>query len=140
MWLCAVGNIYCSIFSHLLSFFHTGGPPQITSFTGPAFNKIPFQLEELTLRCTATGRPEPVVSFVRNGTTLIQKPGVTTTRNSITIRRVDYKTDSGLYQCLAKNKDGGLLSDEINVRVRGIYSAVLLFIVVENANRILDCN
>ena len=51
----------------------------------------------------------------------MQKPGVTTTRNSITIRRVDYKTDSGLYQCLAENKDGGVLSNEINVRVRGSY-------------------
>ena len=58
----------------------------------------------------------------------MQKPGVTTTRNSITIRRVDYKTDSGLYQCLAKNKDGGVLSDEINVRVRGSYFECVSFV------------
>jgi len=95
-----------------------GGPPKIQSFTGPPFNRVPFQLEDLKLQCTASGDPQPVITFLRNGTELVQGPNVLKSGNSITIRRVDYLRDSGLYQCLAKNKNGGVLSNEINFRIR----------------------
>ena len=85
---------------------------------------VPFQLEELTLRCTASGDPQPSITFLRNGTELVQGPNVLKSRNAITIRQVDYMRDSGLYQCLAKNKNGGILSDEINVRIRGILKII----------------
>ena len=60
-----------------------------------------------------------MITFLRNGTELVQGPNVLKSGNSITIRRVDYLRDSGLYQCLAKNKHGGVLSNEINFRIRG---------------------
>eukprot|EP00795_Rhopilema_esculentum_P002111 gene2111-17691_t len=95
-----------------------GGPPQITSFTGPPANLIPFQLETLTLQCTATGNPEPAIDFLRNGTKLVASTTTLINSNSIRIRRVDYARDSGLYQCRARNKDGGVLSDEIDIKIR----------------------
>eukprot|EP00794_Sanderia_malayensis_P006113 gene6113-6817_t len=94
------------------------GIPKITSFKGPEYKFIPFQLETLTLRCTADGYPAPSIGFVFNSTKLQSSNRISINTGTLTIKLVDYVTDDGFYQCLAKNRDGAVLSNIIVVRIR----------------------
>ena len=37
------------------------------------------------------------------------------------IQSVNYIRDDGVYQCVARNRRGAVLSNELNIRIRGEY-------------------
>ena len=83
-------------------------PPEIT--THPEFTVV----EEgyyVTLTCYADGNPTPWISWTKDGSLVIGRPGVIlgTGNRTLTIEIVN-REDSGQYQCLASNGLGNATS------------------------------
>ena len=95
----------------LLLLFHTELPLITTRPEG----KTPIEGEKITLSCNATGNPEPSISWVKDGSPINSKSriGLSKDNKRLTITNIS-RTDSGEYQCVARNRVG---NDTSNSRV-----------------------
>ncbi|XP_066015791.1 hemicentin-1-like isoform X2 [Pocillopora verrucosa] len=77
--------------------------------------KTPIEGEKITLSCNATGSPEPSISWVKDGSPIKSKSriGLSKDNKRLTITNIS-RTDSGEYQCVARNRVG---NDTSNSRV-----------------------
>ena len=46
---------------------------------------------------------------------------MTITQGVLMVQSVNYVRDDGVYQCVARNRHGAVLSKELNIRIRGEY-------------------
>ena len=59
----------------------------------------------VTLKCIATGNPEPTISWNRNGQIVIENKRIKVSDRSLIILE-SKTTDTGSYSCVAQNTEG----------------------------------
>ena len=91
--------------------------------------------ENITLSCNATGNPEPSISWVKNGFPINSNSRISFSQDNkqLTITNIS-RTDSGEYQCAARNRVGNDTSNStVNVLCKCrtlFYFQVLLIITI----------
>lgn len=85
-------------------------PPRIT--TKPADMVSPKEFEQVTVRCEASGYPQPKITWVKLQTN--QKVGSGNTHMFHSIRR----QDSGMYKCVANNGVGSPAEAFVRIKVQ----------------------
>ena len=122
----------------LLLLFHTELPLITTRPEG----KTPIEGEKITLSCNATGNPEPSISWVKDGSPINSKSriGLSKDNKRLTITNIS-RTDSGEYQCVARNRVG---NDTSNSRVDVLCECRTLFIsrsstVIFQTHNVVHC-
>ncbi|KAL7891828.1 hypothetical protein AOLI_G00013040 [Acnodon oligacanthus] len=61
--------------------------------------------DDLHWECRASGKPQPVYRWLKNGEVLVSQDRIHVDSGKLTISKVNLE-DSGMYQCLAKNEHG----------------------------------
>ncbi|XP_070806770.1 protein turtle homolog A [Pituophis catenifer annectens] len=94
--------------------FQNGTWTQLIVNSPPVFQKTPPALIEIqdqksvTLSCSATGNPPPLVSWKRNSQTIDNGNEIQVKNGTLFIARVE-RTSAGLYSCHATNQEGALI-------------------------------
>ena len=78
---------------------------------------------DITLRCVATGQPEPLYEWMRDGRVVQSRNRLTVHAGSLTISSVSLQ-DTGRYDCVAENVVGRA-SKSIFLQVQGEQSQLL---------------
>ena len=75
----------------------------------------------MTLNCTASGKPDPIISWIVNGSPLDASGNswisLTNDSKELTMMNLN-KTDSGEYQCVARNSLGNISSNASTLSVQ----------------------
>ena len=75
----------------------------------------------MTLNCTASGKPDPIISWIVNGSPLDASGNswisLTNDSKELTMMKLK-KTDSGEYQCVARNSLGNISSNASTLSVQ----------------------
>ena len=75
----------------------------------------------MTLNCTASGKPDPMISWIVNGSPLDASGNswisLTNDSKELTMMNLN-KTDSGEYQCVARNSLGNISSNASTLSVQ----------------------
>jgi len=77
-----------------------------------------FTNTDITITCTATGLPSPIISWLYNGKPVSNVPRYLVFKNGTLVIRKLTKNDEGKYTCLAKNFEGEDTASS-NVEVTG---------------------
>ncbi|XP_064157905.1 protein turtle homolog B isoform X2 [Anguilla rostrata] len=91
--------------------FQNGSWVHLTVNAPPTFTDTPPQYVEakeggsITLSCTAFGNPKPVVSWLREGETLVDSEKYKVSDGSVTVRSI-HREDRGAYTCRAHSVQG----------------------------------
>ena len=92
--------------------------PVITAGPEPIYKKL---YSQVTLSCIASGNPQPGIQWFRDG---LDIDGANTSQ--FIIKRLDLTT-RGQYRCVARNHLGTASSDEVYVKIEGLFFLVALF-------------
>ena len=75
----------------------------------------------MTLNCAASGKPDPIISWIVNGSPLDASGNswisLTNDSKELTMMNLN-KTDSGEYQCVARNSLGNISSNASTLSVQ----------------------
>ena len=115
----------------LLLLFHT----ELPLITIHPEGKTPMEGENITLSCNATGNPEPSISWIKDGFPINSNFRITFSQDNKRLRITNIsRTDSGEYQCMARNRVGNDTSNsKVNVLCKChtlFYFQVLLVITI----------
>ncbi|XP_051719377.1 protein turtle homolog B isoform X5 [Ctenopharyngodon idella] len=94
--------------------FHNGSWVHLTVNAPPTFTDTPPQYVEareggsITLTCTASGNPKPVVTWLREGDQLTSNRKYTVSDGSLTVQAIT-REDRGAYSCRAHSDQGEAL-------------------------------
>uniref|UniRef100_A0A8C4F200 Protogenin n=1 Tax=Dicentrarchus labrax TaxID=13489 RepID=A0A8C4F200_DICLA len=110
--------------------FHLGGNPGVLCFSELFFIKEPHDVtvmrrDAVILDCQAHGESPIDVRWLKNGVNVLENERVYRLSNGslyiseVESRRGD-KSDEGLYQCLAQNKYGAILSQKARLTIASI--------------------
>ena len=105
----------------LLLLFHT----ELPLITIHPEGKTPMEGENITLSCNATGNPEPSISWFKDGFPINSNFRITFSQDNKRLRITNIsRTDSGEYQCMARNRVG---NDTSNSKVNVLCKCHTLF-------------
>lgn len=90
----------------------------------------------INLSCNITGNPEPSISWVKDGFSINNNTRISISKNNerLTITNVS-RTDSGEYQCVAKNRVGHYTSNskvDVYCKCRRLFDFHLLLVIIFN--------